>query len=152
MLPWHTLPSMAAPKFGYSGKTLAQKLGIVAGTRVAAIAAPPHYPSLVADAPDDATITHFKRPPARAKPFDLVHLFADRTASLEKHLPAALAIVGTGGALWVSWPKKSSPLFIDLTESGIRDLVLPTAFVDVKVAAVDENWSGLKFLRRRVRP
>jgi hypothetical protein len=57
--------------------------------------------------------------------------------------------VRDGGTLWISWPKKSSPLFVDLTDNGIRDLVLPTGFVDVKVAAIDENWSGLKFLRRR---
>jgi hypothetical protein len=140
---------MATPKFGYSGKTLAAKLGIVGGTRVAAISAPGNYRDLLGDAPGDAVITSFQRPPAQSKTFDLVHLFADRTATLAKQLPAAILVVVEGGALWISWPKKSSPLFIDLTDNGIRDLVLPTGFVDVKVAAVDENWSGLKFLRRR---
>jgi hypothetical protein len=140
---------MATTKFGYSGKTLAAKLGIIGGTRVAAIAAPANYRDLLGEALDDALITSLPRPPARPKTFDLVHLFADRTATLAKHLPGAILIVADSGSLWISWPKKSSSLFIDLTENGIRDLVLPTGFVDVKVAAVDENWSGLKFLRRR---
>ena len=51
--------------------------------------------------------------------------------------------------IWISWPKKTSPLFRDLTEDGVRELMLPTGWVDVKVCAVDADWSGLKFLRRR---
>jgi hypothetical protein len=101
---------MATPKFGYSGKTLAAKLGIVGGTRVAAISAPGNYRDLLGDAPGDAVITSFQRPPAQSKTFDLVHLFADRTATLAKQLPAAILVVAEGGALWISWPKKSSPL------------------------------------------
>ncbi len=140
---------MSVPTTGYSGKSLAAKLGIADGVRVAVIAAPPHYGDLIAGAPAGATIKHFKRPPAKPGAYDLVHVFCERTASLATFLPAAVAAVATGGALWISWPKKSSPRFVDLTENGIRDLVLPTGFVDVKVAAVDADWSGLKFLRRR---
>ena len=58
----------------------------------------------------------------------------------------ALSLVTDGGMLWISWPKKSSPRFRDLTEDGIRESVLPTGWVDVKVCAVDEVWSGLKFV------
>ena len=54
-----------------------------------------------------------------------------------------------GGMIWVSWPKKASKLFIDLTEDGLREVLLPTGWVDVKVCAVDADWSGLKFLRRK---
>jgi hypothetical protein len=140
---------MATPRFGYSGKTLAAKLGIAAGMSVAAISEPANYRELLGDVPANTLITSFRGTPTRSKTFDLVHLFVDRSATLEKQLPAAILVVAEGGALWISWPKKSSPLFIDLTDNGIRDLVLPTGFVDVKVAAVDENWSGLKFLRRR---
>lgn len=140
---------MAAPKFGYSGKTLAQKLGVAAGTRVAAIAAPKIYEALLGDAATEADLMRFTGKPRLGKPFDLVHLFADRKSSLAKNLTGALAAVKEGGALWVFWPKKSSPMFIDLTEDGVRELVLPTNFVDVKVAAVDQNWSALKFLRRK---
>ena len=61
----------------------------------------------------------------------------------------ALAAVRPGGMLWVSWPKKASPLFRDLTEDGLREILLPTGWVDVKVCAVSADWSGLKFLRRR---
>jgi hypothetical protein len=141
---------MATPTAGYSGKTLAAKLGIASGIRVAVLAAPKNYAALLGNDARDADITRVTAAAAtRGKTYDIVHLFADRTATLAKTLRPALALVRDGGALWVSWPKKSSPLFVDLTEGGIRDLVLPTGFVDVKVAAVDENWSGLKFLRRR---
>ena len=61
----------------------------------------------------------------------------------------ALKYVDTGGMLWISWPKKSSSLFVDLTEDDLRDVVLKTNWVDVKVCAVDADWSGLKFLRRK---
>jgi len=134
---------------GYSGKSLGAKLGIKPGTRIASIAAPKHYERLLADTIDVATLTRFATKPRRGAVFDIVHLFADRRTSLAKQVKGALAAVRDGGALWVSWPKKSSALFLDLTEDGVRELVLPTGFVDVKVAAVDEDWSALKFLRRR---
>ena len=61
----------------------------------------------------------------------------------------ALRSVKDGGMIWVSWPKKSSPLYIDLTEQDFRDHILPLGWVDVKVCAVDDDWSGLKFLKRK---
>jgi hypothetical protein len=133
----------AATTFGYSGKTLGQKLGIKPGDVVRPIGAPDHYASLVAPLPEGATIVEGADQPA------IVHAFVRSAAELEALAEALVAIPRPGGSLWISWPKKSSPLFAGLTEDGVRKAVLPTGWVDVKVCAVDTDWSGLKFLRRR---
>lgn len=134
---------------GYSGKPLAQKLGLKPGSRLLAIAAPAHYDTLVG--PDLATVEF--QPVARVADAsdlaDLVHFFVPDRAALEAGGRAALDRVAPGGMLWVSWPKKTSAMFRGLTEDGIRDVLLPTGWVDVKVAAIDQDWSGLKFLKRR---
>ena len=88
----------------------------------------------------------FISPSAKA---DIVHLFCQDRAVLEAQGPAALEWVAEKGMLWISWPKKSSALFRGLTEDGLRAVMLPTRWVDVKVCAVDADWSALKFLRRR---
>jgi hypothetical protein len=72
-------------------------------------------------------------------------------SSLARDLPKLELRLATGGMLWVSWPKKSSNLFRDLTEDGIRKVCLPMRLVDVKVCAVDADWSGLKLMRRKAR-
>ena len=71
------------------------------------------------------------------------------TAELARNLPRLEPRLAQGGMLWVSWPKKTSKLFVDLTEDGIRKLCLPRGLVDVKVCAVDNDWSGLKLMRRK---
>jgi hypothetical protein len=134
-------PTTAA---GYSGKPLIEKLGLKPGQTLAAIDAPAHYHDLVSPLPEGARVV--KRADAKAS---IVHLFAKDTAALKKGLDAAVKGLPAGAALWISWPKTSSPRFVDLTEDGVRAQVLPTGLVDVKVAAVDEDWSGLKFLRRK---
>ena len=128
---------------GYSGKALSEKLGVRPGDTVLALNAPAHYADLLAPLPEGATIASAASEPA------IVHaFFADRAqlAAIAEELPRKPR---AGGMLWVSWPKKSSPLFVDLTEDGIRAALLPTGWVDVKVCAVDADWSGLKFLKRR---
>lgn len=137
------------PTAGYSGKPLAAKLGLKPGQRLIAIAPPGHYRDLIGPALDDADFQAAATPDGPAGTAAIVHLFVADRAVLERTHQAALALVATGGMLWVSWPKKSSPLFRDLTEDGIRAVLLPTGWVDVKVAAVDQDWSGLKFLKRR---
>lgn len=127
---------------GYSGKPLFQKLGLKPGMRCLTIRAPEHYPQLIAGAEDIAVSDRFRSA-------DIVHLFCRRRSHLERNLEEATARVAERGMLWVSWPKKSSPLYRDLTEDGLREVILPTGWVDVKVCAVDADWSGLKFLRRR---
>lgn len=130
----------ALPAHGYSGKSLGDKLGVKADKIAIALNAPAHYDTLFAgDAPKRG---------ARGNA-DLVHLFCADRAAFAKGLKPALARVNEGGMLWVSWPKKSSKLFKDMTEDDIRAAVLPIGWVDVKVCAVDADWSGLKIVRRK---
>jgi hypothetical protein len=126
---------------GYSGRTLAQKLGVKAGVSAIVLHAPAHYDALFdGDAPQRA---------AKARAADLIHLFCKDRAAFQRALAPAFAHLNAGGAIWVSWPKKTSPLFRDMTEQDIRDHALPMGLVDVKVCAVDADWSGLKLMRRR---
>ena len=127
---------------GYSGKPLYQKLGLKPGLRCLPIHPPQNYDALI----DGAEGIEFVGPSDAA---DVVHVFCANRRVLEQSKDKALAQVADKGMLWVSWPKKSSKLFVDLTEDGIRELLLSETWVDVKVCAVDQDWSGLKFLRRR---
>lgn len=129
---------------GYSGKPLIAKLGWEEGVNALAIAPPDHYATLV----DNAPIPVVKSPP-RAGAYDFLHIFARDTASLAAAMPKLEPRLAQGGMIWVSWPKKSSSLFRDLTEDGIRAIILPVGLVDVKVCAVDADWSGLKLMRRK---
>lgn len=133
---------MPAP-VGYSGKPLIQKLGLKEAQVLKPIGAPEAYADWIAPLPAGALVD------ADAAVADLVHLFVDDRAGLERGTDPALAAVRPGGMLWVSWPKKTSPLFRDLTEDGLREVLLPTGWVDVKVCAVSADWSGLKFLKRK---
>ena len=128
---------------GYSGKPLIQKLGLKDGQTLKPVDAPEGYIDWIEPLPVGAVVD------AAAEQADLVHLFVRDRADLERAAPAALGAVRPGGMLWVSWPKKTSPLFRDLTEDGLRAVLLPTGWVDVKVCAVSADWSGLKFLRRK---
>jgi hypothetical protein len=79
---------------------------------------------------------------------DYIHLFASERRVLEALFPKARAVLGKQGTLWVSWPKKASGEATDLSEPVVRELGLATGLVDVKVCAVDDTWSGLKFMWR----
>jgi len=130
----------AAAIHGYAGKTLAEKLGVKPEMTCIALKAPTHYESLFdGDAPRRNARGHA----------DLIHLFCKHRAALAADFPAAISRLNEGGALWISWPKKTSPAHVDLTEQDIRDLALPQGLVDVKVCAVDSDWSGLKLMRRK---
>ncbi len=133
---------MAGGTHGYSGTPLHKKLGLKPGMRYLLVRPPDGYEALVADAEG----VRFMKQAAQA---DVVHLFCRRRADLDKSIERSLARVSDGGMLWVSWPKKSSSMFIDLTEDQLREVVLPTGWVDVKVCAVDADWSALKFMRRK---
>ena len=109
------------------------------------IGAPSHYSQLIEGAED----VIIRKRAARA---NLVHLFCPDRKSLINKVDAALNKVEDGGMLWVSWPKKSSPMFKDLTEDQLREIILPLAWIDVKVCAVDSDWSALKFVRRKTSP
>ena len=133
---------MPAP-VGYSGKPLIQKLGLKDGQTLKPVQAPEGYADWIAPLPLGAVVD------VDAAVADLVHLFVSDRDGLARGAAPALAAVRPGGMLWVSWPKKTSPLFRDLTEDGLREVLLPTGWVDVKVCAVSADWSGLKFLRRK---
>jgi len=134
-------PSAAA---GYSGKSLIDKLGWKEGSKAIAIAPPANYAELT----DGAAITPKKTTPTSGS-VDFIHLFVHDVASLARDLPKLEPRLADGGMIWVSWPKKTSKLFVDLTEDGIRKICLPLGLVDVKVCAVDNDWSGLKLYRRK---
>jgi hypothetical protein len=129
---------------GYSGTPLAQKLGIKPGQRVATMGAPAGYRKLLAPLPKGVSFT---TEIAAGTPF--VHLFVKERKALEKELKRLRRLLADAGVLWVSWPKKSSGVATDITEDVIREVCLPLGFVDVKVCAVDETWSGLKLMIRR---
>ena len=128
---------------GYSGKPLAQKLGIKPGMTVAALGAPRHYAALLRPLPAGARIQPRL---GRAAPF--VHFFSRRRAELARRFPALARALAPDGTLWISWPKGAAGVATDLTEDVVRTIGLATGLVDVKVCAVDDVWSGLKFVRR----
>ena len=135
----------AKPTPGYSGKPLAIKLGLAPGMRVRLRDAPAEYWTWCAFDPSLVV------PAAARQPFDFGHVFATTRAALARELKSALPKLDARGMLWVSWPKKSSGVTTDLTEDTLRELALPLGVVDVKVCAVSDVWSGLKFVWRRER-
>jgi hypothetical protein len=127
---------------GYSGTPLAAKLGITSATRALLVGAPAGW--ALPDPPPTATV-HTRPSPA---PYDVVLLFCPNQATLARRFVPLSARLTTPGALWVAWPKKASGVATDLTENDVREYGLGHGLVDVKVAAVDATWSGLKFVRR----
>ena len=129
---------------GYSGKAVAQKLGLKSWMRVKTRNAPGRYQQLLGPLPSDVQISTRLR-----RPVDLVHVFSIARAHLAAELRHAIDEIEQDGAIWVSWPKKTSGVATDLTEEVIREVALPMGLVDVKVCAVDETWSGLKLVIRK---
>jgi hypothetical protein len=129
---------------GYSGTPLAQKLGIKAGQKVATIGQPANYKKLLVPLPEAVSFATKIEPGAT-----FLHLFVSERKTLEKELKRLRKLVADTGTLWVSWRKKSSGVATNVTEDVIREVALPLGFVDVKVCAIDETWSGLKLMVRR---
>ncbi|HEX9407886.1 MAG TPA: DUF3052 domain-containing protein [Thermoanaerobaculia bacterium] len=123
---------------GDSGTPLAKKLGIEPGSTILLDGAPDDYPS------KEATVAR-----SLSGRVDLVHIFTKSAPELDAKLRKLRDRIRNDAAVWVSWPKKSSKVPTDITEDVIRDIALPLGFVDVKVCAVDEVWSGLKLVIRR---
>jgi hypothetical protein len=128
---------------GYSGKPVWQKLELSPASRVLVRNAPGDYLALVG-AGDDAPVLVGTR-----AAFDLAHVFASNAALLAKELANLSARLPANGALWVSWPKKSSGVATDVSEDTVRAIALPMGLVDVKVCAIDATWSGLKLVWRK---
>jgi len=129
---------------GYSGTPLPQKLGIKPGTIVVTIDAPENYRRLLGPIPSGV---NFATRPVGNTTF--VHLFVTQRRVLETYLQSLRRKIAEDAAVWVSWPKKSSGVVTDVTEDVIRAVARPIGFVDIKVCAVDDTWSGLKLMIRR---
>ena len=125
---------------GYSGKPLAEKLGIKPNAEVTLVNAPANYRKLLGKLPAGVKFSESN---------EFVHLFTKRRRDLEKQLSILRTNIADTGTVWVSWPKKSAGVATDITEDVIRAVALPLGFVDVKVCAVDKTWSGLKLMIRR---
>ncbi|HZN56004.1 MAG TPA: hypothetical protein VFB67_11870 [Candidatus Polarisedimenticolaceae bacterium] len=128
---------------GYSKRPLLDKLGVKPGFRIAIVSEPRGYAQTLGPLPAGATRVRSLR-----GPLDLVQVFAREAAALSARGAALRAALAPAGALWISWPKKASGVPTDLDESAVRSIGLSLGLVDVKVCAVDEVWSGLKFVVR----
>lgn len=135
---------MSPAQAGYSGTPLAQKLGIADGTQILAKHAPKDYAALLAPLP--RAVVFVKKLAATT---DIVHPFVAKRAELASELKVLRTAIRPDAAVWISWPKKASKVPTDITEDTIRDVALPLGFVDVKVCAVSEIWSGLKLVIRK---
>jgi hypothetical protein len=129
---------------GYSGTTLAKKLGINESSKVFADGAPADYASLLAPLPEG--VTFVKRLTTSVA---VIHLFTKSASQLEMKLRSWRGAIRTDATIWISWPKKASKVPTNITEDVIREIALPIGYVDVKVCAVDETWSGLKLVIRK---
>jgi hypothetical protein len=128
---------------GYSGTPLIKKLGIKEGMKVQLVNAPLEYRNfLEADISDQLVY--------KTKDAELVHIFAVYKKNLAKEFAAAIKQAKDGLVIWISWYKKSSGMQTDITEDTIREIVLPLGWVDIKVCAVSEQWSGLKIVKRKL--
>ena len=124
---------------GYSGTPLLKKLGIKEGHRVLLVNPPRSLPEEL-----QGLLEAKSKPPV-----DFVLLFATSQAEYQADFARAAKMIVPDGMVWIAWPKKASGMKTDLTENTIRDHALKTQFVDVKVCAIDETWSGLKLVVRK---
>ena len=125
---------------GYSNTPLAKKLGIKEGLRVLLVGQPDHYFELFEDFPSAVAVDEKPVHP----PYDFIHFFTSRKSELLRQLPLLKQVIVQNGMIWVSWPKGKSELMKDLNENDVRQCMLSIDMVDVKVCAIDNNWSGLK--------
>lgn len=129
---------------GYSGTSLASKLGIKEHVRLLPVGAPSDYRRLLVPLPTGVRID---RRAGRA--VDMAHLFATKQRDLKRRLSRLRASLRPDAAVWVSWPKKAAKVPTDITEDTVREAALPLGYVDVKVCAVTDVWSGLKLVVRK---
>jgi len=128
---------------GYTGTPLTKKLGIGAGARVALVRAPEGFERELGRLPEGVRL----RTQARGAQ-DIVLFFATRQAELERRFDGLARAVAPAGGLWIAWPKRTAGVATDLREGIVRDLGLAHGLVDNKVCAVDDTWSGLRFVYR----
>jgi hypothetical protein len=126
---------------GYSGTPLVAKLGIKSGARAQFVNAPSDFSKTLGDLP--GRVSHVTR-----GELDFAIVFVKQARELPKKFAALRDRLASNGTLWISWPKKSSGVASDLSENVVREIGLEAGLVDVKVCAIDETWSGLKFVWR----
>lgn len=130
---------------GYSKTPLARKLGIKEGFSIMLVNTPDHYSALFDDFPENVTELNA----LNNESLDFVHLFCTSNDCLEKETHRLKPLLKKTGMLWVSWPKGTSEIETDLNRDLIREYILSEiGLVDIKVAAIDADWSGLKFVYR----
>ena len=136
------------PVVGYSGTPLVRKLGIKPGARLGLIGAPDGFDATLGELPQQVSVRRRVR-----GPLEVIVAFCSRRSELERRLPALRTALDSSGGLWIAWPKRASGVTTDLDENVVRELGLAAGLVDNKVCAVDEVWSGLRFVNRlRDRP
>jgi hypothetical protein len=126
------------------GTPLVTKLGFKAGMRVAILGAPAGFDDTLGPLPGGVAVA---RRLGGSK--DMVIVFVTERAALARRLDALRAAIAPDGMVWVAWPKRASGVRTDVTEDVVREVVLPTGLVDVKVCAIDATWSGLKVVIRK---
>ena len=135
---------VSAMSAGYSGTPLVTKLGIKPGMQAAILSAPEGFDATLGALPDGVAVTT-----RLGGSKDMVILFVTERAVLAKRLDALRAAIAPDGMVWVAWPKKAAKMDTNITEDVVREVVLPTGLVDVKVCAIDATWSGLKIVIRK---
>jgi hypothetical protein len=134
----------APPTAGYSGTPLVKKLGLRPGMRVAFLEAPDGFQRTLGALPEGVVAGT-----RLGGHKELVVVFVTARAALARRVEALKRAIAPDGMVWVAWPKRASGVATDVTEDVIRDVVLPTGLVDVKVCAIDDTWSGLKLVLRK---
>jgi hypothetical protein len=133
---------------GYSGTPLVRKLGIKPGARLGLVGAPEGFDATLGELPEGVAVRRRAR-----GPLDVIVAFHLRRAEFERRLPTLHGALDYAGGLWIAWPKQASGVATDLNENVVRELGLAAGLVDNKVCAIDEVWSGLRFVYRlRDRP
>lgn len=128
---------------GYSGTPLVKKLGFKDNFRVTLVNPPKSFRNELAPLPGNVKFLS-----SQAEQLDLIVLFVDSQQKLRREFPIFAAKLNEKGMLWIAWPKKASGVPTDLTDNSVRHIGLDAGLVDVKVCAVNEVWSGLKFVYR----
>jgi hypothetical protein len=130
---------------GYSGTPLVKKLGIKAGMHVCVINEPNDYRQTLGELPDGVLVSSDL---GEAGSEEMIQFFTVAEDKLEREFPTLKAALTFNGTLWIAWPKKASGVATNLNENIGREIGLKNGLVDVKICAIDEVWSGLKFVYR----
>jgi hypothetical protein len=136
--------SEAVRRAGYSGTPLPTKLGIRKGSRVLLVHAPEGFRETLGELPADAAIV-----PEDAMPVDVAVFFTSSCRELGSRFGEIAGRIEANGGLWIAWPKRRPRVASEINENDIREIGLAAGLVDNKVCAIDDRWSGLRFVRRR---